>query len=793
MEQRLTAKTVLVKESGEQDIRRVDLPSADGFPVLLDFVRSSFVLPDRFALLYRDQEADLITLASQQDLSRAASVARERGKILKIYIKPFGVPQPELVSSESSGSESFVDVAVDVAPEDENVGEPSIEEQPPVAEPEQEAAQATETETNVEGEPDAPASNDWVSFVRSLATDDALRAAILSGVAAVYDRVVSKREPLSVAFEAVVSEDRILAGHPILRDIGKKLAGLDSNLPLVLPFLERISADGVTAHVVVWLDALKHLVESGQFDQLRERGLSGVGCVPSAWLPFLRGGAGPCGPPFLHLLTNLFGDESESPKPCGPCGPRRRGRCFRGRGCGRGRGACGRRGGRKCHRNKGGHQGVVHELVKCDGCGVFPIRGIRYKCSVCDDFDLCEKCEGAFPAKHPADHLLLKMRKPAAVHHGYTCDGCECSPIVGTRWRCAVCPDFDLCPKCEAAGNKHPAEHPLIKITDAQTIHKSVICDGCNVGPIVGVRFKCAVCPNFDLCGKCEAAGFQNGVHDAAHPLIKLVNASTPCGRMAGATEFMRGQRWRRRIEAYKQRMLAEHAKRVAEAQAHAQAMATAAAAKPAPAEAAPASSAPTEEQVPDEALRPAVIDVEELKYAVVGHDLKGFADDEKALAGGEVLTQTWQLKNTGSIAWPGRARLVAVDGGFAKEQAYPVRPENDETVLLPGATGTVVVTVAAPTKAGVFEQVFRLEAGGVRFGPELTVEAVVVKKPSVPEPDSSSENVPEEPSSAPSVEVGMGQKLELLASMGFVDVGKNVKLLKKHGGDVNRVVEELL
>ena len=32
---------------------------------------------------------------------------------------------------------------------------------------------------------------------------------------------------------------------------------------------------------------------------------------------------------------------------------------------------------------------VVHEGVACDGCKMFPIVGIRYKCSVREDFDLC--------------------------------------------------------------------------------------------------------------------------------------------------------------------------------------------------------------------------------------------------------------------------------------------------------------------------------------------------------------------------------------------------------------------
>jgi len=53
---------------------------------------------------------------------------------------------------------------------------------------------------------------------------------------------------------------------------------------------------------------------------------------------------------------------------------------------------------------------VVHRSVTCDGCQMFPIQGNRYKCYVCPDFDLCEMCEEA--NKHRTDHPMLKIRFP---------------------------------------------------------------------------------------------------------------------------------------------------------------------------------------------------------------------------------------------------------------------------------------------------------------------------------------------------------------------------------------------
>jgi len=51
---------------------------------------------------------------------------------------------------------------------------------------------------------------------------------------------------------------------------------------------------------------------------------------------------------------------------------------------------------------------VVHEGVQCDGCGVAPIIGIRYKCSICKDFDFCATCE----EKKEHEHAFLKITNP---------------------------------------------------------------------------------------------------------------------------------------------------------------------------------------------------------------------------------------------------------------------------------------------------------------------------------------------------------------------------------------------
>jgi len=52
---------------------------------------------------------------------------------------------------------------------------------------------------------------------------------------------------------------------------------------------------------------------------------------------------------------------------------------------------------------------AVHTRYYCDGCNVHPIVGPRFKCTVCHDFDFCERCE----ASKPHDHAFIKIDTPA--------------------------------------------------------------------------------------------------------------------------------------------------------------------------------------------------------------------------------------------------------------------------------------------------------------------------------------------------------------------------------------------
>ena len=61
---------------------------------------------------------------------------------------------------------------------------------------------------------------------------------------------------------------------------------------------------------------------------------------------------------------------------------------------------------------------VNHPGIVCDGCGNH-IMGIRYKCTICHDFDYCEKCEEKDNGRH--GHPLLKILRPEMCPIAISC------------------------------------------------------------------------------------------------------------------------------------------------------------------------------------------------------------------------------------------------------------------------------------------------------------------------------------------------------------------------------------
>jgi len=67
-----------------------------------------------------------------------------------------------------------------------------------------------------------------------------------------------------------------------------------------------------------------------------------------------------------------------------------------------------------------------------------------------------------------------------------------------------------------------------------QVTHRGITCDGCNMYPIVGVRYKSTLRADYDLCENCEKD------HDPTDPLIKIKTPVEDMELLPGLSEFRR-------------------------------------------------------------------------------------------------------------------------------------------------------------------------------------------------------------------------------------------------------------
>lgn len=93
---------------------------------------------------------------------------------------------------------------------------------------------------------------------------------------------------------------------------------------------------------------------------------------------------------------------------------------------------------------------------------------------------------------------------------------------------------FRIYVKIHGEANESNAE-PQDDGASGGVTHTNVVCDSCDV-VISGTRFKCAVCPDYDLCAKCERKGNHNH-HEMLricfprqHPWYGGAGGHPPCG-----------------------------------------------------------------------------------------------------------------------------------------------------------------------------------------------------------------------------------------------------------------------
>lgn len=68
--------------------------------------------------------------------------------------------------------------------------------------------------------------------------------------------------------------------------------------------------------------------------------------------------------------------------------------------------------------------------------------------------------------------------------------------------------------------------YPYSIKTFFKTHFLGVSCDSCIKGNFRGLRFKCLICYDYDLCATCYEAGATNTRHTADHPMQCILTRS---------------------------------------------------------------------------------------------------------------------------------------------------------------------------------------------------------------------------------------------------------------------------
>lgn len=207
---------------------------------------------------------------------------------------------------------------------------------------------------------------------------------------------------------------------------------------------------------------------------------------------------------------------------------------------------------------------VVHSNVVCDGCGNddTPLVGVRYMCTNCDNYDLCEKCllNGVVTGKHQADHCMMRIPVPkpsgscvsrflqrsnCLLSSNRYCDVCyertgRKDIIKGVYFNCILCQNWDACSECYLNGarctdsglqaSSYTEANVMGKDTwfdyvaaNAQNFKQNANCDVCSEGLIRGVANKCKDCFNYDLCDACFDAGKTLLKHETHHRMVRVL------------------------------------------------------------------------------------------------------------------------------------------------------------------------------------------------------------------------------------------------------------------------------
>eukprot|EP00011_Vannellida_sp_DIVA3-517-6-12_P000998 CAMPEP_0114621434 /NCGR_PEP_ID=MMETSP0168-20121206/9227_1 /TAXON_ID=95228 ORGANISM="Vannella sp., Strain DIVA3 517/6/12" /NCGR_SAMPLE_ID=MMETSP0168 /ASSEMBLY_ACC=CAM_ASM_000044 /LENGTH=554 /DNA_ID=CAMNT_0001832633 /DNA_START=153 /DNA_END=1817 /DNA_ORIENTATION=+ len=186
----------------------------------------------------------------------------------------------------------------------------------------------------------------------------------------------------------------------------------------------------------------------------------------------------------------------------------------------------------------------------------------------------------------------------------------------------------------------------------------------------------------------------------------------------------------------------------------------------------------------------PAVGQSQKVKYqARFVRDL--YVVDQEEMKPFQQFVRGWVMCNDGYAEWPAGTKMTWVAG-----DKLSANLQKDVPVVKPGETVEVSMDMCAPGRPGRYVGYYRLALpNGNRFGHRVWVDIMVKEAtPQLSMPSSS--HFISQPSAPPTEEVvppHLQKVYDTLVNMGFSDKPKVIAALKKHEGNIERSIEELL
>jgi hypothetical protein len=275
------------------------------------------------------------------------------------------------------------------------------------------------------------------------------------------------------------------------------------------------------------------------------------------------------------------------------------------------------------------------------------------------------------------------------------------------------------------------------------TVHHNIICDGCNMSPIIGIRYKCTTCPDFDLCQACEA----KGLHPKSHSFIKAKKPFMKPSRNyrchGNSVNGNRGNGFRKMMDNVFGNWRNDKSEQKTKPQ------------------------------------KPKATFVEDVTIP-----------DGTVCEAGATVTKTWKVKNSGDITWPSSTILLPIGGTLESKG----KQKNKELLAKVESGTTVDVTseLTMPTQPGRYTGYYRLAADGKKFGPRLWIDVAVSEtKTKTKATSDPSVSIPANDASGKNgAKHQFAEQIQQLQAMGFSNDPSTLDdLLLAANGDVVKVV----